>query len=438
MLTQGEFAYVGGILACEDIELPAIAEAHGTPAYVYSKRAIISRFREYENALAGLPHRICFSVKANSNLAVLSTLARAGTGFDIVSGGELHRVLAAGGKADSMVFSGVGKTQPEIRFALEAGIHSFNCESEAEIELISEIAISLHRTASIAIRVNPDVDAATHPYISTGLREHKFGVDIAAAEAIYDRAFRLPGIACEGVSCHIGSQIFDLEPLLEAADKALALVKKLRAQGHLIRSLDLGGGLGVPYRSTDRTAPVASFIERLREKVQGLNLTLMLEPGRSIVAQAGVLLTRVLLVKQSGEKTFVIVDAAMNDLIRPTLYQAHHEIAPVAQVFGAEPITADVVGPICETGDFFARGRKLPSLQSGDLLAILTAGAYGFVTASNYNSRPRPCELLVDGTRVYLARKRETYEDLIRGESAILDTERKHERLSCNICPEPP
>jgi diaminopimelate decarboxylase len=435
MLTQGEFSYLGGTLTCEAVELPAIAEAHGTPAYVYSKRVIISRFHQYKNALAELPHRICYSVKANSNLAVLSTLAHEGAGFDIVSGGELYRVLAAGGKADSVVFSGVGKTQTEIRFALETGIHSFNCESEAEIELISRVATSLQRTASIAVRVNPDVDPATHPYISTGLREHKFGIDMAVAEAIYQRASRLPGISCEGVSCHIGSQIIDVDPLLEAADKAIALVKRLRAQGHQIRHLDLGGGLGVPYRPIDRTAPVAAFVERLREKLQGLDLTLMLEPGRSIVAEAGVLLTRVLLVKQNGEKTFVIVDAAMNDLIRPALYHAYHEMIPVKQVSNGEPITADVVGPICETGDFFAHNRKLPSVQSGDLLAILTAGAYGFVTASNYNSRPRPCELLVDGVHVYLARKRETYEDLIRGESAVLDTQPQHERVSCNLCP---
>ncbi|MFL6354072.1 MAG: diaminopimelate decarboxylase [Bryobacteraceae bacterium] len=434
MLTQGEFCYLGGTLACEAVELPLIAETHGTPAYVYSKRAITRRFHEYESALGGVPHRICYSVKANSNIAVLSALAREGAGFDIVSGGELYRVLAAGCKADSVVFSGVGKTQDEIRFALEKGIHGFNCESEAEIELISRLATSFGRTASIAVRVNPDVNPATHPYISTGLREHKFGIDMAAAEAIYQRASRLPGILCAGVSCHIGSQIVDLDPLLEAADKAIALVKRLRAQGHQIRNLDLGGGLGVPYRPADRAGSIPVLIERLREKLQSLNLTLMLEPGRSIVAEGGILLTRVLLVKQNGGKTFVIVDAAMNDLIRPALYNAHHEIVPVKQVSGGDSITADVVGPICETGDFFAQRRKLPMIEAGDLLAILTAGAYGFVTASNYNSRPRPCELLVDGARVYLARKRETYEDVIRGESAILDTERQDGRLACNLC----
>jgi diaminopimelate decarboxylase len=420
MLISGEFSYQGGTLACEGADLPTIAAIHGTPAYIYSKRAILSRLHEYENALAGLPHCICFSVKANSNLAVLATLAREGAGFDIVSGGELYRVLKAGGNPASIVFSGIGKTEAEIRFALEKQIHSFNCESEAEIDLISRLAISLGCTASIAVRVNPDVDPVTHPYISTGLREHKFGIDIAAAEVIYRRASSLPGILPQGVSCHIGSQIVEIDPLLEAADKVVALIQRLRAQRLPIRNLDLGGGLGVPYRPTDRAAPVGAFIQRLRDKLHGLDLTLMLEPGRSIVAQAGVLLTRVLLVKENGGKTFVVVDAAMNDLIRPALYHAYHEIVPVNDVNGRGLMTADVVGPICETGDFLALSRELPSVQSGDLLAILTTGAYGFVSASNYNSRPRPCELLVDGTEVYLARKRETYADLIRAESTFV------------------
>ena len=411
------FHYNGGALFCEDADLSSIAATHGTPAYVYSKETILNRWKTYEDAFAGLPHRTCFAVKANSNLAVLATLAKAGAGFDIVSAGELYRVLAAGGNAGSVVFSGVGKTADEIRFALEQGIHSFNCESEVEIELISQIAVALKRKASIAIRVNPDVDAVTHPYISTGLREHKFGVDIAAAEAIYQRAAKLPGIVPEGVSCHIGSQLLDIFPLLEAAGKAIELAQRLRALGLPIRFLDMGGGLGVPYRRGERAASVELFAEKLRTKLDGLGLTLMLEPGRSIVAEAGILLTRVLLVKQNGEKTFIIVDGAMNDLIRPSLYQAHHEIWPVTQAAEETPgISADVVGPVCETGDFFARGRELPAVKSGDLLAIRTTGAYGFVLASNYNSRPRCCELLVDGRRVHVARRRETFEDLIRGE----------------------
>jgi len=417
---RSEFRYRDGVLFCEDVALPALADAQGTPAYVYSRQAIVSRFRSYEDAVAGLRHRICYSVKANSSLAVLQTLALEGAGFDIVSGGELYRVLAAGGDPGSVVFSGVGKTEAEIRFALEKGIHSFNCESETEIELISQLAVSLGRVASIAIRVNPDVDAITHPYISTGLREHKFGIDIDAAEAIYLRAAKLPGLRAEGVSFHIGSQLLDIDPLLEAADIAMSLVERLRAQGLSIRNLDLGGGVGVAYRPADRAFLIDTLIDRLRPKLQALDLTLMLEPGRSVVAEAGVLLTRVLLVKQNGGKNFVVVDAAMNDLIRPALYQAHHEIIPVKQIEAREKIEADIVGPVCESGDFFARGRELQAVESGDLLVICDTGAYGFVLASNYNSRPRPCELLVDGSRVHVATQRQTYEDLIRGE--LLDS----------------
>ncbi len=415
-MADNSFSYRNGVLFCEDVSLSCIAESHGTPAYIYSKAAIVNRYLAYENALAGLPHRICYAVKANSNLSILAALKKEGAGFDIVSGGELHRVLSAGGDPHSVVFSGVGKTEAEIRFALEEEIHSFNCESEAEIALISRVASDLGQTAAIAIRVNPDVDAITHPYISTGLREHKFGIDIEAVEDIYARAAQLPGIAIEGVSCHIGSQLLDFEPLLEAADKVIALVSRLSARGIAIRSLDLGGGLGIAYRRSERASTATAFIDRLRPKVEGLGLTLMLEPGRSIVAEAGMLLTRVLLIKRNGAKTFVIVDGAMNDLIRPALYQAHHEIVPVHQASGSNSIRADVVGPVCETGDFFARGRDLPAVSPGDLLGIQSAGAYGFVLASNYNSRLRPCELLIDGSQVHVARRRETYDDLVRGE----------------------
>ncbi len=410
------FRYENGTLVCEQVDLVSIGEAYGTPAYVYSSSAIRARFRAYQSAFSDLRCRICYSVKANSNLSVLRLLAEEGSGFDIVSGGELYRVLKAGGDAGTVVFSGVGKTASEIRFALEEGIHSFNCESEAEIETISGIANSLDRTASIAIRVNPDVDAITHPYISTGLREHKFGVSIKAAEALYQRAAQLPGLVPEGVSCHIGSQLLDLDPLLEAADKALQLVDSLRSDGIPIRNLDLGGGLGVPYRSNERAVSIETLARKLRPKLAKADLTLTLEPGRSIVAEAGVLLTRVLLVKTNGQKTFVVVDSAMNDLIRPALYQAHHEIVPVSQSHGEALVHADIVGPICETGDFFARGRDIARVETGQLLAIRTAGAYGFVLASNYNSRPRPCELVVDGRHVAIARQRETYDDLTRGE----------------------
>jgi diaminopimelate decarboxylase len=416
MLTD-PFQYQAGKLCCDGVDLAAVAAAHRTPCYVYSLAAILNRYRAYASALAGLDHQICFAVKANSTLAILHRLALEGAGFDIVSGGELHRVLAAGGDPSKIVFSGVGKTAGEIRFGLERGIQTFNCESETEIDLISQMAVALRKTASLALRVNPDVDAVTHPYISTGLREHKFGVDIDAAEAIYARAAKLPNLKLTGVSCHIGSQLLDLDPLLEASDKTLQLVARLRATGLPISHLDLGGGLGVGYRPGEVAMPVADLIDRLRPKLNGLNLKLMLEPGRSIVAEAGALLTRVLLIKKNGNKTFVIVDAAMNDLIRPALYQAHHQLIPVQATQGSARIVADVVGPICESGDFFARSRDLPVLSTGDLIAIKTVGAYGFVLASNYNSRPRPCELLVKEGHVSIIRQRETYEDLLRGES---------------------
>ena len=416
---SGQWQYREGKLFCEETDLSRVAASHGTPAYVYSKRGIVQGFHVYRDALDGLPHRICYSVKANSNLGVLDILAREGAGFDIVSGGELYRVLAAGGDPASVVFSGVGKTSAEIRFALEKGIHSFNCESDADIGLISQAAISLNRTASIAIRVNPDVDAVTHPYISTGLREHKFGVDIGVVEELYRRSAALPGIVPEGVSCHIGSQLLDFDPLLEAADKVLALIGRLRAQGLRIRDLDLGGGLGVAYRPGEREPSANEFLEKLKPRLNGLDLRLMLEPGRSVVAEAGVLLTRLLLIKKNGAKTFLVVDAAMNDLLRPALYEAHHEITPVQEPVTESTVTADVVGPVCESGDFFARNRQLPELKPGDLLAIRTAGAYGFSLSSNYNSRPRPCEVLIDGEEIHVVRRRETYEDLLRGESAL-------------------
>lgn len=409
--------YREGSLFCEEYDLSRAASSHGTPAYVYSKRAILENFHAYRDALAAVPHQICFAVKANSNIAILNLLAQAGAGFDIVSGGELYRVLAAGGDPATIVFSGVGKTSAEIRFALEKGIHSFNCESEAELRQISRAATVLNRTASVAIRVNPDVNAVTHPYISTGLREHKFGIDINLAEELYERAALLPGILPEGVSCHIGSQILSLDPLLEAADRVLSLVARLRAVGHPICNLDLGGGLGVAYRAEEHAPEVGAFLEKVKLRIQELDLTLMLEPGRSIIAEAGVLLTRVLLIKQNGDKRFIIVDAAMNDLLRPALYKAYHEISTVRQPISEKIIAADVVGPICETGDFFAHNRELPEIEAGDLLAIRTAGAYGFALSSNYNSRPRPCELLADGAELRVIRRRESYEDLLRGEA---------------------
>ncbi len=419
MPNSDEFQYRNGVLFCEGVDLTQIALQYGTPSYVYSRGAILNRFSQYEQALRGVSSRVCFAVKANSNLAVLSTLAQAGAGFDIVSGGELFRVLSAGASASTVVFSGVGKTDDEIRYALDVGIHSFNCESETEVLAISRIASSLDKTASLALRVNPDVDASTHPYISTGLREHKFGVAIDVAEDIYGRLSALPGIRLEGVSCHIGSQLLDLNPVLEAAGKVLALIARLRARGLQIKYLDLGGGIGVPYRSSEQAPKISSLICSLRNLIAELDLTLMLEPGRSIVAEAGILLARAILTKQNGTKTFVVVDAAMNDLIRPALYQAHHEILPVVLDLKRRPREVDVVGPVCETGDFFARNRSLPELAPGDLVALQTAGAYGFVLSSNYNSRPRACELLVHGSSVHIAREREVWADLIRGEHPI-------------------
>ncbi len=409
------FHYENNSLFCEDVPLADIAAGAGTPCYVYSSRAILETYRAYEEGLAGIPHRICYAVKANSSLAVLALLARAGAGFDIVSGGELYRVIKAGGDPSSVVFSGVGKTAGEVEYALDRGIHAFNCESESELSLLDAIAARRRTMARASIRVNPDVSAETHPYISTGLRQHKFGVDAAEVESLYERARSLRNVEMNGVSCHIGSQLLDTDPMIEAVDKMLALVDRLRASGIPIRSLDLGGGLGVPYRPGEQAPEIRAFAAQIREKLAGRDLFLMLEPGRSIVGEAGVLLTRVLYRKCSPAKEFVVVDAAMNDLIRPSLYQSHHEIIPVRQSHRGD-ILADVVGPVCESGDFLARGRKLANVLPGDLLAVATAGAYAFVAASNYNSRVRPPEVLVEGSSWRVIRKRESYDDLIRGE----------------------
>jgi len=410
------FRYSDQDLYCENVPLADIARGAGTPAYVYSSAAILENYRAYDDALGDLPHSICYAVKANSSLAILSLLAKAGAGFDIVSGGELYRVIQAGGDASKVVFSGVGKTSDEVDYALEQGIQAFNCESEPELALIDALAARRGLRARFAIRVNPDVDASTHPYISTGLRDHKFGIDIAAAEAVYERARSFRNLQPEGVSCHIGSQLMDPNPILEALDRVLALARRLRARGFDLRHIDLGGGLGVAYQAHELSPEIRDFAERIRMRLRDSGLTLMLEPGRSIVGRAGVLLTRVLYRKHSGDKEFVIVDAAMNDLIRPALYRSHHEILPLRK--NARPeIVADVVGPVCETGDFLARGRKLANVAPGDYLAICTAGAYGFTQSSNYNSRRRAAEILVEGDIFRTIRARETYADLVRGES---------------------
>jgi diaminopimelate decarboxylase len=405
------FSYSQDDLYCEQVALADLAHRTGTPAYVYSSQAILANYRAYDEAFGDLPHSVCYAVKANSSLAVLGLLAKAGAGFDIVSGGELFRVLRAGGDPSKVVFSGVGKTADEVEYALASGIHSFNCESESELALIDAMAARRGVKAAFSIRVNPDVDASTHPYISTGLSQHKFGIAMSEALAVYERARGLKNLTAEGVSCHIGSQMLDPAPILEAVDKLLALVSTLG-----IRHLDLGGGLGIAYRDGEKAPAIREFIESLRARLGESGLRVMVEPGRSIVGPAGVLLTRVLYRKKNGPKEFVVVDAAMNDLIRPSLYHAHHEIIPVRKN-ALPPVTADVVGPICETGDFLARGRQMANVMPGDFLAVCAAGAYGFVLSSNYNSRPRAAEVLVEGAAYRVIRRRETFEDLVRGET---------------------
>ncbi len=414
----GAFQYRDRALFCEDVALDGIAAGAGTPCYVYSSAAILENYRAYDSGLGDVPHTICYAVKANSNLALLALLAKAGAGFDIVSGGELYRVLKAGGDPSKIVFSGVGKTAAEIEEALAAGICVFNCESEPEMGLIDALAGRHGVKARVALRVNPDVDAATHAYISTGRLAHKFGVDIAEAEAIYDRARDHKNLLIEGVSCHIGSQIMDRAPVMEAVDRVLGLIKRLRAKGFDIRHADLGGGLGIAYKPGECTPAISALVADLRARVAGLGLRVMVEPGRSIVGGAGVLLTRVLYRKSTGGKEFVIVDAAMNDLIRPALYGAHHEIVPVLMSDRAHGpnMRADVVGQVCESGDFLARDREMPQALPGDLLAVTSTGAYGFVQSSNYNSRPRAAEVMVEGSSWRAVRRRESYADLVRGE----------------------
>lgn len=405
-----------GQLFAEGVALSAIAERFGTPTYVYSRAHIEAQYRAYADALSGMPHLVCFAVKANSNLGVLNVLARLGAGFDIVSRGELERVLAAGGDAAKIVFSGVGKTRDDMRRALEVGVHCFNVESVDELERLQQVAAQAGKTASISLRVNPDVDAGTHPYISTGLKENKFGIDIEQAPEVYARAAALPNLEVVGVDCHIGSQLTSLPPFLDALERLLLLVDQLAEQGIRIKHLDLGGGLGVQYR--DEQPPLAGdYIAAVRERLEGRDLALVFEPGRSIVANAGVLLTRVEYLKHTAHKDFAIIDAAMNDLIRPALYQAWMDVTPVQPRQG-EARAYDLVGPICETGDFLAKGRELV-LAEGDLLAVRSAGAYGFVMSSNYNTRGRAAEVLVDGEQAFEVRRRETLEELYAGESLL-------------------
>ena len=408
------------ILQCEDVPLPRLAEKYGTPLYVYSAETIEERLDQFDRAFRDIPHTICYSVKANSNLSILRMLAKHDCGFDVVSGGELERVYAAERKAvKRVVFSGVGKTREEITAALKAGILLFNIESESELWALAESAGRLHTVAPIAFRVNPDVAAETHPYISTGLHKHKFGVPIRDARALYAKAAGTRYLKVQGVSVHIGSQITDAAPFGEAMSRVADLVRELRRDGHKIDHVDAGGGLGISYdkqQSADFADQVAAYARALAAPLRPLDVHLLLEPGRSIIGPAGVLLTSVVYRKANDGKRFLIVDAAMNDLIRPALYNAFHEIVPVTRRSNdsEKTETVDIVGPVCETGDFFARDRQLPAVNEGGLLAVLDTGAYGMVLSSNYNTRPRPAEILVSGKSAKVIRRRETFSDLLR------------------------
>lgn len=414
------FNYRNGELHAESVSLQHIAERFGSPTYVYSRAAIENQWRAFDDAFADLPHLVCYAVKANSNIAVLNILARLGSGFDIVSQGELERVLAAGGDPAKVVFSGVGKQVPEMRRALEVGVHCFNVESEAELHLLNQVAAEMGVRAPVSLRVNPDVDAQTHPYISTGLKENKFGVDIARAEAIYTEASSLPNIDVVGVDCHIGSQLTQLNPFSDALDRVLALIASLAERGISIRHLDIGGGLGVRYKDETPPSP-AQYIDALRERLRQSGLKIVVEPGRAIVANAGVLLTQVQLLKSTPAKHFAVIDAAMNDLIRPALYSAWQEIAPVVKRSPSADypqVKYDVVGPVCETGDFLGKDREL-CIAPGDLLVVHSAGAYGFSMSSNYNTRNRAAEIIVDGDKLFCVRRRESYADQIALESVL-------------------
>ncbi len=409
----------GADLQLEGHSLDALGRRFGTPLFVYSRRAMLAALDAYERALRGRPHLLCYAMKANSNLAVLQTFAAAGCGFDIVSGGELERVLAAGGRADRVVFSGVGKTRAEMRQALLAGVRCFNVESEPELDALDEEARALGRRAPVSLRVNPDVDAGTHPYISTGLKGNKFGIAHAAALAAYRHAAALPGLQVVGIDCHIGSQITQVAPYLDALDRVLDLVEAVEATGIALRHVDVGGGLGIGYadeRPPDASALVAALLQRLDARGHG-HRELLLEPGRSLVGNAGVLVTEVLVLKPGEQKNFCIVDAAMNDLVRPAMYEAWMAIEPCVQR-GGEALTWDVVGPVCESGDWLGRDRALV-VAPGDRLAVLSAGAYGMAMASNYNSRPRAAEVMVDGPQVHLIRERESVRQLFAGEHLI-------------------
>jgi diaminopimelate decarboxylase len=401
----------------EDVPLRAIVQQYGSPCYAYSKRAISENFLDYQRAMGSRDHLICYAVKSNSNIAVLQTLAKLGAGFDIVSVGELERVLMAGGDPAKVVYSGVAKTAEEMRRALEVGIHCFNVESESELRLLNQTAAETNQLAPVSLRVNPDVDAKTHPYISTGLKENKFGIDISRAQEVYQQAAQMENISVVGVDCHIGSQLTDITPFIEAMQHLLVLVDRLAELGIKLKHIDIGGGLGVRYQN-EAVPSLASYMQALEPLLKDRSETLVMEPGRSITANAGILLTQVQVIKKNGDKNFAIVDAAMNDMLRPALYDAWMDINAVEVITDSEEADYDVVGPVCETGDFLAKDRTL-SITEGDYLYLSSAGAYGFTMSSNYNSRPRVAEVMVDGNQTHLVRARETIEDLVRGEQLI-------------------
>ncbi|HEC19144.1 MAG TPA: diaminopimelate decarboxylase [Gammaproteobacteria bacterium] len=414
---MNHFDYRGGRLFAEDVDLRRIIDEVGTPCYVYSRATLERHWHAFDDVFKGQPHLICYAVKANSNLAVLNVLARLGSGFDIVSGGELRRVVAAGGRPDRVVFSGVGKSEEEMRYALQLGIRCFNVESLAELERLNHVAGEVGVRAPISIRVNPDVDAQTHPYISTGLKENKFGIDVQQAEAVYRHAAELINIDVRGIDCHIGSQLTEVSPFVDALERVLALIDTLAAQGIELQHIDVGGGLGIAYERETPPSP-ADYARAILEPLKKRDLEIILEPGRAIAGNAGILLTRVEYLKPGDEKNFAIVDAAMNDLLRPALYDAWQEIIPVQPREDGESAVYDVVGPICETGDFLGKERAL-NIKAGDVLAVCSAGAYGFGMGSNYNSRPRAAEVMVDGDHYSVVRERESVEDLWRGEQLL-------------------
>jgi diaminopimelate decarboxylase len=411
---MNDFNYIEQELWCEQVPIRAIAEKVGTPFYLYSYRTLKNHFHVFDQAFAGIPHLICFAAKSNSNIAILRIFIAEGGGVDIVSGGELYRAIQAGVDPRKVVYSGVGKRLDEIEYALNAGILMFNVESFQELAEINTCAQRLRKKAGIALRVNPDVDPQTHPYISTGLKENKFGVNIKKSIEAYREAKKMPWLDIKGVSCHIGSQVTKISPFVDALDRLKKLIRLLRKEGIDIRYLDLGGGLGITYREEEPPHPV-EYAKAVIGATKGMDCTLIFEPGRVIVGNAGILVTKVLYTKTNEEKNFVIVDAGMNDLIRPSLYNSYHQIQPVMKQ-KRKTVQADIVGPICESGDYLAKGRDLPEFERGELVAVMSAGAYGFTMSSNYNSRPRVAEVLVKGSRSYVIRRREMYSDIVKGE----------------------